>query len=107
RPGLEALQPALFDQVIAEPAEAKSGLVVAEARSDHATKPFINEARALTVAALEAEIDNSTDDQASQVRIRIQGRHREFGQNIEGREGCRVAHQRQLDKCLDRAISQG
>src|SRR5882672_8504874 len=32
-PGLEALQPALFDQFIAEPAESKSGLVVAEARS--------------------------------------------------------------------------
>jgi hypothetical protein len=28
-PGLEAPQPALFDQVIAEPAESKSGLIVA------------------------------------------------------------------------------
>ena len=36
-PGLEARQSALFDQVIAELAEAKSGLVVAEARAgDHA-----------------------------------------------------------------------
>jgi len=32
-PDLEALQPALFDQFVAEPAESKSGLVVAEARS--------------------------------------------------------------------------
>src|SRR6266478_8547967 len=32
-PCLEALQPALFDQFVAEPAESKSGLIVAEARS--------------------------------------------------------------------------
>src|SRR6266700_3334244 len=32
-PDLEALQPALFDQFVAEPAESKSGLIVAEARS--------------------------------------------------------------------------
>src|SRR4030081_364887 len=42
-PGLKALQPALFDQVIAEPAESKSGLVVTEAGSgDHATQPLIS-----------------------------------------------------------------
>ncbi len=62
-PGLEALQPALFDQIIAELAEAKSGLVVAEVRpSDHA-QHCIGEARAVAVAVLEAEIDHPTDDQ--------------------------------------------
>src|SRR3984957_17669897 len=107
RPGPETIQAALFDQVIAEPAESKAGLVIAEARSgDHATEPLIDKAGTVTVAAREAEIDSPTDDQASQVRIRIQGRQREFGQNIEGREGCPVAHQRQLDECLDRAVSQ-
>ncbi len=44
-PGLEAPQPALFDQVIAELAESKSGLVVAEARpGDRAANPHIGEA---------------------------------------------------------------
>ena len=62
-PGLEALQPAPFDQVIAEPAELKSGLVVAEVRSGEQTKHYIGEARAVTVAALEAEIDCPTGEQ--------------------------------------------
>ena len=73
-PGLEALQPALFDQVIAEPAESKSGLVVAEVRPGDHAKHCIGEARAVAVAALEAEIDCPADDQGKQVRIRIQGR---------------------------------
>src|ERR1700687_5156583 len=37
-PGLEAHQPALFDQVVAEPAESKSGLVIVEARSGEQAK---------------------------------------------------------------------
>ena len=97
-PGLEALQPALFDQVIAELAEAKSGLVVAEARSGEHAEPYIGEARTVAVAALEAEIDRPADDQGKQVRIRKQCRRHELGQNIQSREGCRVAHQGQLDR---------
>jgi hypothetical protein len=62
-PDLEAFQPALFDQLIAEPAESKSGMVVAEARSGKYAKHYIRVARAITVAALEAEIDCPTDDQ--------------------------------------------
>src|SRR6202051_471552 len=49
-PGLEARQSVLFDQVKAEPATSKSGMVVAEARpGDHAT-PSVGGARAVTVA---------------------------------------------------------
>src|SRR4029077_4879159 len=103
-PGLKALQSALFDEVMAEPAESKSGLVVAEARSRDHAKPNIGEARAVTIASLEAKIDRPTDDQGKQVRIRMQGRRSEFGQNIQRREGCRVPHQRQLDQILDRAV---
>src|SRR6202795_71963 len=86
-PGLEARQSVLFDQVMAEPAESKSGMVVAEARSGDHAKPNVGEARAVTVAALEAEIDRPTGDQGKQVRIRLQARRSELGQNIQRREG--------------------
>src|SRR6267378_6196403 len=105
-PGLEARQPALFDQVIAEPAESESGLVVAEARSGEQAKHDISEARAVTVAALEAEIDRPTNDQGKQVRIRMPGRRPELGQDIKGRERCGIAHQGQIDELLDRAGSE-
>ncbi len=42
-PGLVALQPALFDQLIAEPAEPGSGLVVAEVRSGECAKHLIGD----------------------------------------------------------------
>src|SRR5258708_5806951 len=62
-PGLEALQPALFHKLMAEPAESKSGLVVAEARPGDQAQHHISVARAVTIAVLEAEIDNPADDQ--------------------------------------------
>ena len=57
-PGLKAFQSTFFDQFIAEPAESKSILVVAEVRSGYDGKPYIGEARTVAVAMLEAEIDH-------------------------------------------------
>src|SRR5216683_719264 len=85
-PGLEALQSASFDQVIAEPAEAVSGLVVAESRSGERAKQYIGEARTVAVAALEAEIDRSAGNQGKQIPIRIECRRHEFGQNVQSGE---------------------
>src|SRR5712672_2785400 len=93
-PGLEALQSVPFDEVMAELAEAVSG--------DH-TKPNVGKARAVTVATLEAEIDRPKDDQGKQLRIRMQARRPDLGQNVHRREGCRVTHQRQLDQILAHA----
>src|SRR5215475_1375240 len=56
-PGLEALQPSLFDQIIAELPESKSGLVVAEAWPCDVAKHCIGHARCVTVAILEAKVD--------------------------------------------------
>src|SRR5262249_11485024 len=62
-PGLESLQPAFFDQFIAEATELKSGLVVAEVRaSDHA-EVYIGDAGPVAVAMLEAEIDHVANDE--------------------------------------------
>ena len=52
-----------LNQIMAEPAESESGLIVAEARPGEHAKPNVGEARTVTVAALEAEIDCPTDDQ--------------------------------------------
>src|ERR1700732_619286 len=62
-PGPEPRQSASFDQVIAELTEARSGLVVAEAHRGLLAKHDIGEARPVAVAALEAEIDRSAEDQ--------------------------------------------
>jgi len=58
-PGLETLQSAFFDQIIAELAEAKPGLVVTKARASDRAKPFKMGARTVAVAVLEAQIDCS------------------------------------------------
>ena len=102
-PGLEALQAAFFDQFIAEPPESKSSLVVAEVRSGYHARTYIGDARTVAVAMLEAEIDRPTDGQGKKIRIRKQCRRTDLGQNIQSREGCRVAHQGQLNELLDRA----
>ena len=62
-PGLVARQSAFFDQFIAEPAESKSGLVVAEVRPGDHAKPYIGEARPVAVAMLEAEVDHPANDE--------------------------------------------
>src|SRR5262252_6516787 len=102
-PGLEPLQPAFFDQIIAELAEAKCDLVITEMRSgDTATQPYIGAARSVAVAMLEAEIHDPTEDQGYKVHIRKQGRCRDFGQHVKQSEGCRIAHHRKIDEVLDR-----
>src|SRR5271165_3845284 len=102
-PGLETLQAAFIDQFVAETTESKSGLVVAEVRSSYDTKPYVGEARTVTVPPLQAEIDRPTDGQGKKVRIRKQCRRHDLGQNIQSRERCRVAHQGQLNELLNRA----
>src|SRR5437879_12984171 len=104
-PGLKTLQSAFFDQIIAELAEAKHGLVVAEARAVDRAKPFKMGARTVGVAVLEAQIDRSADDQRMQVEVRKECSRPELDQHVEGRKGRRVTHQWQIDKLLDRATA--
>src|SRR6476660_3809031 len=71
-PGLEAPQAAFFDQLIAKPAESKSGLVVVEMWTGDHAKPYIGETRTVAVAMLEAEVNRPADNQGKKVRIRKQ-----------------------------------
>src|SRR5262249_3955707 len=94
-PGLEAHQSAFVDQFIAKETEAKSGLVIAEVRSGHLTKPSIGNTRTIAVAPLKAEIDRPADGQGKKVRIRKQRRRQYLSEDIQRREGRRIAHQGQ------------
>ena len=62
-PGLEALQSTFFDQFMAEAAEAKSDVVVAEAWASYHAKVYIGDAGPIAVAMLEAEIDHAANDE--------------------------------------------
>src|ERR1700751_5521922 len=105
-PGLEAPQAAFFDQFIAELAESKSGLVVAEVRSGYLTKPSIGNTRTVAVAPLDAEIDRPADGHGKKVHIRKQCRRQDLDQNVQRRQGLRIAHQRQLNELLHLAASE-
>ena len=104
--GLEALQPASFYEFIAEPAETKSGLIVAVPQSGDHAKHNIGDARAIAVALLETEIDRPADGQGEEVRIRMQCRRQDLGENVQSRERTGVGHQRQVNEFLDRAASE-
>src|SRR4029077_244354 len=67
---LEALKPALVDQVAGELAEPKGGGVVAETRSgDDGAQRDIAKPGRIGVAAWQAEIDRPADRQAIQIVI--------------------------------------
>src|SRR5262249_27469196 len=103
---LKALQSALLDQLIAEPTELRASLVVSEARSGYHGKGYIDDTLTVPVAPLEAEIDRPAGDQGMKVRIRKQCRWERLGQNVQRRQGRRIAHQRQIDELLDLATFQ-
>src|SRR5215469_3012285 len=70
-PGLEPLQAAFLNEFVTEASESKSVAVGAELRSSYHTKPYIGEARTVTIAVLEAEIDHPTDGKGKQAHISV------------------------------------
>src|SRR5271165_420126 len=104
-PSLEALQLALFDQLVAEPAKLKAGGIVAEAWPSNMAKRNIVVAGTVAVASLEAEIDRTANRHARKIRIDMPNGRHELRQNIERREGGRIAHQGQLNELPDRPAS--
>ncbi len=69
RARLEVLQSVLLDQIVAEPTESRSCVVVAEARSGYDGKPYVSEARAVAVTMLEAEIHHAANDERAQILV--------------------------------------
>src|ERR1700747_2432912 len=104
-PGLEALQPPLFDQFVTEATESKPRLVIPELRAGYHAKPYTSDAGTIAVPPLETEINRSTDGQRKKDRIGKQGRRQDLSQLTQGRDGGRVGHQGHLNKILNRAAS--
>ena len=100
--GLGTPQSALLNQLIAELAEAKAAPIIAKTRTGDRANHHVGEGRAVAVAALDAEIDSSADDQASQVGLCVHSCGKYLGQNIQSRERGRVRHHGQIDEFLDR-----
>src|SRR5215468_7848665 len=103
---LKALQSTLFDQVIAEPTKLRASLVVAKARSRDHGKVYIGNTRTVAIASLETEIDRPAGKKGMKVRVRKQCRWKSLDQNVQRRQGRRIAHQGQLDELLDLAASE-
>ena len=59
-PCLEAIQAALFDQLVAKTAELEAGSVVAEARSGDHAEPYIGDTGSVAMPTLEAETHGPT-----------------------------------------------
>ena len=58
------------------------------------------------MSVFQAEVDDSAADESGQVRVRVEGRRQDSGQNIQDGHGLRFAHQRQIDEFLDLASSE-
>src|SRR5262249_1088277 len=99
----EALQSPLFDQVIAEPSEPITRLVIAKARSSDDAQMNIGNAGRIGVAVFQAEIDHSADGQGKQLCIRKECGRQDLGQHIQRCAPYRIAHQRQIYEVLDLA----
>src|ERR1700758_4550629 len=72
-------------------------------RPSYHAKPYVSDARTVAVPTCEAEINRPTDGERKKIRIRKQGRRQHLGEYIQSGDRCRVAHQGQFYKFLDRA----
>src|SRR3984885_3641350 len=105
-PRFEAFETATFDEVVAELAKTKSGLVIPEMPPGKPAKHNKGDTGGSAVAMLEAEADRLADCEEKQIRTRRRGRRQELTQNLDRPEGCRVLHKRQIDEVLDRPAPQ-
>src|SRR3984957_12752582 len=100
--GLGTPQSALLNQFITELAETKAAAIIAKTCTGDCANHHVGEGGAVAVAALDAEIGSSTDNQASQVGLCVHSCGKHLGQNIQSREGDRVCHHSHIDEFMDR-----
>src|SRR6516165_6606515 len=102
---MEPLQSAGFYKFVTDLAESNCRPIVAEERPSNSAQHDIGEARRITVALLETEIDRSADDQGTQVPVRKNSGRHDLGENVESPERPGVAHQRRFGDILDLAAA--
>src|ERR1700739_2783450 len=93
----------LFNEIKSKLAEFQSIFMIAEVRARDHAKPYVSEARTVSVAMLKAEIHDPTGYQPKEIHVGVQRRRQGLGQNLKSRQGYRIAHQWQLDQIFDRA----
>src|SRR5258706_6006468 len=98
--------PVPFHEVVAEPAEAKAAAVVSESGPRDHTEAEIAEAGRVRVSVFQAEVDDSAADESHQVRVRVQRRRQDAGQNIQDGHELAFTRQRQIDELLDLTMSE-
>src|SRR5262249_5670454 len=101
RPRLQAPQPALFGQLIAEPAEPIRCVIITETTGGDC-QPFIGEARRVTVAPLQADTGAATRNQGCKVGVGGEGRRGELVENAQRGERGPVGQERKIDQILER-----
>ena len=104
-PGLESPQPTPLDQVIAELAEPKAGLIVSKTRSGKGATMDVGITGRIGVAVFQAEIDDPPQEQGKQIYVRKECRRQGLVHNFHRGHGLGVAHQGQVDEFLDLAAS--
>src|SRR5437588_12089319 len=76
-----------FRRLVSEPGEPKAALVVAETGPGDHAKADIAEAGRVCMSVFQAEDDDSAADESRQVRVRVEGRRQDAGQNIQDGDG--------------------
>src|SRR5262249_6768660 len=105
-PGLEALQFASFDQLIAKLTKSKAGIVIAEMRAGHHAQVYKGEARPVADAMLKAQVNRSANHQRTEVRIPIHCRWYCLGKDVQSCQACGIVHERHPDELLDLAAAE-
>src|SRR3954469_3990623 len=103
--GLELLETAPLDELVAELAKAPPGLIVVEPRPGDPPEVDKGQARRVADAALKTEADRLADRQGRKVRIRKSGSRGELVEHLGCRERGGIGHQRQIDEFLDRPLA--
>ena len=104
RPGLEPPQPTPLDQVIAELAQPKTGLVVAKTRSGKGATMNVGITGRIRVAVFQAEINDPPEEQGKQICVRKECRRQGLVQNFHSGHGFGFAHHGQIDELFDLAV---
>ena len=104
--GLEALQSASFDQLEPHASEFERGPILAVACAGNDRQPLVGQARSVTVAALEGQLDRAGDHEYFAILVNTRAWRFHLVQDVHGRQRSRIAHQWQLDKFIDRAAAE-
>ena len=102
----ETREPALVRKLECQLADAKPGLVIAEARSQQEAEQGVRVAPAVAVAVNEAQVRDPAHDEADQIDVGEVRSRNELRQHLHGGAAVGIAHERLLSQFGDRTLRQ-